>query len=60
MKIKDLKKGDYFKLNETSKTVYVRGEYCREEKKYICSRFDDFCSSRLFVGSREVCTDFTF
>ena len=64
MKIKELKKGDYFTLrsieNPKESQVYVRGDYDRSSRKYECSRFDDFCSFRLFSGSKEVFVDFVF
>lgn len=64
MKIKDIKKGEFFTLkqidNPTEKQVYVRGEYDRSEKKYECWRWDDICSTRLYKGDKEVFVDFTF
>ena len=33
--VKELKKGEFFKLKEDSKRVYVRGEYDRTEKKVL-------------------------
>ena len=64
MKLKDLKKGEYFTLkpmeNPKESQVYIRGEYDRSEKKYDCGRFDDVSYSRLFKGDKEVYTDFTF
>lgn len=64
VKVKDLKKGDYFTLkdikNPTESQVYVRGEYIREEKKYSCYKFSDINAERLFVGEKLVFTDFIF
>ena len=64
MKIKDLKKGEYFTLKPiaypTEKQVYVRGEYDRTDKKYCCGKFSDISVSRLFDGNKEVYTDFIF
>lgn len=60
-KIKDLKKGDYFKLqNKETATVYVRGEYDRSSKKYSCYRYDDVAAERFFSGDKEVYVDFEF
>ena len=43
--VRDLKKGDWFtkkEINEPKESqVWVRGEYDRESKKYICYRWDD-------------------
>lgn len=64
MKIKDLKKGDYFTIkpieNPTESQVYVRGDYDRADKKYCCCKFSDINSERLFKGDKEVFVDFTF
>lgn len=64
MKIKDLKKGDFFiKINvpePRDSQVWIRGEYNRSIKKYECQRFDDVNVEQLLSGDREVFTDFTF
>ncbi len=64
MKLKDLKQGDYFILQPIAEPkesqVYIRGEYDRSTKKYICGKFIDISYSRLFDGNKEVYTDFTF
>lgn len=64
MKIKDIKKGDFFTLkaiNEPKESqVYIRGEYSREAKKYSCCKFNDVNNERLFDGSKEVFTDMIF
>lgn len=64
MKVKDLKKGEYFTIKPLEEPkenqVYIRGEYDRSTKKYDCGRFDDISYSREFDGNKEVFTDFTF
>lgn len=64
MKLKDLKRGEYFTIkpieNPTENQVYIRGEYDRSEKKYDCEKFSDISYSRMFDGNKEVYTDFTF
>ena len=64
MKIKDLKKGEFFTLkpleNPKESQVYIRGEYDRSYKKYDCGKFSDISYSRLFDGNKEVYTEFTF
>ena len=66
MKLKDLKSGEYFVLKsldgKTPKEsqVYIKGEYDRSEKKYLCGKFCDISYSRYFKGDKEVFTDFTF
>lgn len=58
--IKDLHKGDFFRLKPDAKRVYVRGEYDRSEKRYECIAFDDIGYSRMFDGKRQVYAGFTF
>ena len=58
--IKELKIGEFFKLKEDSKRVYIRDEYDRSEKKYCCIAFDDICVYRMFKGDKKVYAGFTF
>lgn len=64
MKVKDMKMGELFTLrqidNPTDSQVYVRGEYDKSERKYICYKWSDVNMTRLFKGDKEVFTDFTF
>lgn len=64
MQIKDLKKGEYFKLvkkdGTLSKIVYVREHYIRETKKYWCSKFEDIGDGREFSPKTKVSVDFEF
>jgi len=64
MKVKELKKGEFFTLKPISEPkenqVFVRGEYDRTEKKYECGKFSDISYSRLIKGNTEVYTDFVF
>lgn len=64
MKIKDLKKGDFFTRkaidNPTEHQVFIRGEYDRESKKYECSRFDDVNDTIFLKGTTVAHTGFTF
>lgn len=64
MKIKQLKKGDFFTLkpfsDPTDSQVYVRDEYDKSEKKYWVYKFSDVNSGRFMSGEKEVFTDFTF
>lgn len=60
-KIKDLKKGDLFKLKETSKMVLVRLEYNRFSKKYDCANYHDCLQDfRAYPGDKMVLTDSEF
>ena len=64
MKLKELKKGEYFTLKDYAEPkdsqVYIRGEYDRETRKYVCGKFSDISYSRLLKGDTEVYTEFTF
>lgn len=64
MKLKDLKKGEFFTLKPIEEPkesqVYIKGEYDRSEKKYDCGKFSDISYSRLIKGDKEVYTEFTF
>ena len=58
--IRELKVGEFFKLKENSKRVYIRNEYDRSEKKYCCTAWDDISVCRMFDGSKKVFVGFTF
>lgn len=59
--LKELKKGDFFKLKDSdTATVYVRGEYDRSTKTYSCFKFEDVNDERFFKGSKKVFVGFTF
>ena len=64
MRVKDLKKGDYFTIkpleNPKENQVYIRGSYDRSSKKYSCEKFSDTNYERFFDGNKEVYTEFTF
>lgn len=55
--LRKVKRGDFFKRTETAKTVFIRGEYDRESKRFSCIDFDDMnreiylkANTRVFVG----------
>lgn len=64
MKVRDLKLGEYFTLKPIAEPkesqVFVRDVFDRSSRKYICTKFSDFCSSRLLKPDTEVFTDFVF
>ena len=64
MKLKDLKKGEYFTLKDIAEPkenqVWVKDDYDRSSKKYLCIRFSDISDSKLIAGDKEVYTEFTF
>lgn len=53
-KIRDLKVGDYFKLNKNSKEILERGEYDREFKGYRCDYINDISKDKILSGDRLV------
>lgn len=62
--LKEIKRGEWFTLKPieepTEKQVFIKDEYDRAEKKYICGRFDDIGYSRLLKASTVVYIGFTF
>ena len=62
--LKDLKKGEWFTLKPIEEPnemqVYVKDDYYRPEKVFICYKYGDVCYSRDFKGDRKVYTDFIF
>ena len=64
MKIKDLKKGDFFTRKAidvpTEKQVFIRGDYDRTQRKYECQRFDDISTCIYLKPETDVHTDFIF
>ena len=61
MKLKDLKKGVFFKLKDSDTApVWIRGEYVRSENKYIKLKFDDINHELILSPYKEVITYFEF
>lgn len=64
VRLKDLKKGDFFTLKPIEEAkerqVWIRDEYNRSERKYECYKFVDFCHFHLWKGDKKVFTDFYF
>lgn len=62
--LKRLKLGAYFTLKEIESPkddqVWVKQEYDKSEKKYICKNFDDINETRLIKATKPVWTGFTF
>lgn len=59
-KINTLKKGDFFKLSENSKTVYIFKGFCRLNRKYEGGQWEDISESRYLEKGRLIFTDFEF
>ena len=64
MTVKQLKQGEYFTRKPIAEPkesqVYIRGEYDRSTKKYICTKWNDVSSSILLKGGTEIYTEFVF
>lgn len=70
VKLKEVKKGEFFILNENpklneegevlSKYVYIKDEYNRSTKKYEVHKFNDVCDYKEMKGDRKVWIDFLF
>ena len=64
MKIKELKKGDFFtkKSIEYPKEnqVFIRGDYDRSLKKFEIIRFSDCNDVQFISGEKEIFVDFIF
>ncbi len=39
--VQNIKKGELVKRTPTAKKLYLRGDYCREAKKYLLTDYDD-------------------
>lgn len=62
--LKDLKKGQWFTvkpLEEPKESqVFIREDYDRGLKKYMCGKYDDISAYRYFKGDKIVYVDFFF
>lgn len=62
--LKDLKKGQWFTIKPLEEPkesqVYIREDYDRELKKYMCGKFDDISAYRYFKSDKIVYIDFFF
>ena len=58
--LKELKKGDFFKRKQDAKTIFIRGDYVPELKKYSCIDAED-CNREIFLqGKAAVFVDFEY
>lgn len=60
VEIQSLNIGDFFKLTEGSKKVWIRNKYCRINKAYECTNFDDISDFKYLKKGKEVFIDFEF
>ena len=67
VELRELPIGEFFTLNEPSeledvneRKVWIRGEYDRTGRKYLCSKWADVCHETAMKGTRKVWVGFTF
>ena len=62
LKMNELKKNkiEYFKLKETSNTVFYVNHYLKDYKEYSISKFEDMNFEKFVKPTRKVFVDFTF
>lgn len=64
VKLSDLKKGECFTLKDIEypkeNQFFIKGEYDRSEKAYICDKFSDISVCKVLKGDKLVFTDFYF
>ena len=62
--IKELKKGDFFTkkamANPRDNQVWIKGNYCRDIKKYECVCYDDINRFTYIPGNKLIYTNFIF
>jgi len=58
--LKDLPKGEYFKLSPSSQKVWIKEDYQRNIKKYSCSNALDINNERFFKSEQVVYVNFEF
>lgn len=63
-KLKDLKRETWFTRKPieypSDRQVFIKNDYDREDKRYICYRFSDVNDYIMLKGDTIVYTDFTF
>ena len=64
MTIKELQKGMFFTLKPIEEPkesqVWMKGDYDRADKGYICTRFDNISISKVIKSSTTVYDEFVF
>lgn len=64
MQLKELKKGEFFRIitkGKQGKKTYIKGEFDRSEKKYLCTDAEDAGSEgKYFKASQEITTSFEY
>ena len=62
--IKELKKGEFFTKKPIASPkdcqVWIKGDYCRDIKKYECISWNDINRVTYIAGNKPAYVDFTF
>lgn len=58
--LKDVPKGTFVRRKADAKTTFVRGEYCRFDRKYSLTDFYDINREVMLKGTTLVFIDFEF
>ena len=58
--LKDLDKGEFFKLTPDSKKVWVKGDYDRSQKKFSCINAENINNERFFKSSQVIWQGFEY
>ena len=62
--IRELKRGEFFTLKPVEypreNQVYIRGDFCRSDRRFECVKWSDVNFCRFFSGRSAVYTGFTF
>lgn len=64
VKLKDIKQGDFFTRKPieepNEKQVFIKRDFIRQDKKYICEHYNDINSYITLKGDTTVYIDFYF
>ena len=60
IKLRDVKPGDYVKRKADAKAVYIKGDYCRTDKRYALQSWDDHCREVRLKADTVVFIGFEF
>lgn len=58
--VKSIKKGEYVKRKADANRVWVRGDYCRSQKKFSLIAFDDANREMFVKPTTELFVGFDF
>ena len=58
IKIEDVKKDDILYKTESSKKLFMKGDYCRFERKYYAGEYEDINSGAYFKKGKIVYVDY--